>query len=159
MKRLPCIIARHAQAGSVAVEAACCMAFILLPLFAIVFIFGNFFWYYSAAQRAVHDAALYMSGAPLAEVKNKGADALAADIVDQETADIRPTASVDSSIECGYSPANSTFIVYRVCSAAETPVAVQATMLLTIPQPFFSNFLGTDSITILVFSQMPYVGK
>jgi len=149
----------HSQQGAVAIEAAFCMAFILLPLFAFIFVLGNFFWYYTAAQKAVHDAALYMSGAPLAEVRNKGADVLAADIVLQETADIRPTAQVNSSIECGYSPVNSTFIVYRECYDANTPVSVQATLSLTVPQPFFSGIVQADSITILLFSQMPYVGK
>lgn len=151
-------IGRQAQAGAVAVEAAFCMAFILLPLFAFVFIFGNFFWYYTAAQKSVHDAALYMSGAPLAEVRNNDADVLATEILMQETADIRPTASTQPSIECGYSP-NSTVVLYRECVNNLTPVAVQATLVLSVPQPFFSDYLNAGDITIIVFSQMPYVGK
>ncbi len=149
----------RAQGGAVAVEAAICMTFILLPLFALIFVLGNFFWYYTAVQKSAHDAALYMSGAPLAEIKSKAAEELARDIQSQETADFQRNATLESSIECGYSIGNSAFVLYSRCNTSNTPVSVQAMTSLTVPQPFFFDFMGHDGINIIVFSQMPYVGK
>ncbi|OON60726.1 hypothetical protein B0920_17345 [Massilia sp. KIM] len=147
------------QEGAVAVEAAVCITFVLLPLFVLVFVFGNFFWYYTAVQKSVHDAALYMSAAPLAEIKNKAAEELARDIQFHETADFRLGATLESSIECGYPIGNSSFVLYARCNTTNTPVAVQAMTSMTVPQPFFFDFMGNESINIIVFSQMPYVGR
>ncbi|MGH8855676.1 MAG: TadE/TadG family type IV pilus assembly protein [Telluria sp.] len=150
---------RHAQGGAVAVEAAICMTFVLVPLFALIFAFGNFFWYYTAVQKAVHDAALYMSGAPLAEIKSKASDALASEILAQETADFHLVTTIESSVECGYKVGNSTFVVYARCNTTNTPVSVQAMTSLTVPQPFFFALMGKARMNIIVFSQMPYVGR
>lgn len=148
---------KNLQGGAVAVEAAICMTFILLPLLALIFVFGSFFWYYTAVQKSVHDAALYMSGAPLAEIKSRAAEELARDIQSQETADFLSSTAMESSIECGYAIGKSAFVLYSRCNTTNVPVSVQAMTSLTVPQPFF--FTASDSINIIVFSQMPYVGR
>lgn len=152
---------RRSQDGAVAVEAAICMAFVLLPLFLFALVFGKFFWYYTAAQKAIHDATLYMASAPLSEIQAQTAQALADDIMAQETADFDADTTTEPSVDCGYKSGNT--VRFRDCLATSTPVAVQATIMLTVPNPFTLRFSNSstlsDSISIFIATEMPYVGK
>ena len=153
-------LARRAQKGAVAVEAAVCMAFVLVPLLAFVLLFGKFFWYYTASQKAVHDASLYLAGAPLSELKSLDAVAVANDIMAQEIADFDPDTGTGVSVECGYKIGTTNILRFRACSESATPVAVQASLFLAV-HPFFFSMGGSSSGTpdILILSAMPYVGR
>jgi Flp pilus assembly protein TadG len=155
-------LARRAQRGAVSVEAAAVIAFILLPLLAFVVFFGRYFWYYTVAQKAVHDATLYMASAPLADIKSRGAINLAYEIIARETSDFNSTTTVEPTVSCGYKPSpTSTFIVYGNCSSSTTPAAVQGLVMMTISDPFFTYVtlpvIG-PGVGILSESRMRYVG-
>ena len=114
------------ESGSVSVEAAIVIALILLPLLAATLFLGRYFWYYKVAQKAAHDAALYMASAPLSEVKGTGAIGLATYIMDRELSDVDPTTTAQSSVVCGYRvPANSSNILWIGCTSTSTPARVQ----------------------------------
>ena len=160
MKPALAFASRQSQQGAVAVEAAICMVFILVPLLLFMIVFGKFFWYYTAAQKAIHDATLYMATAPLAEVRARSAEVLAMHIVTQETADFDRATTTEPSIECGYRVGSS--IRFRDCLSSGTPVSVQATINLIVPHPFLIPLRGStlsDNINILIVSEMPYVGR
>lgn len=162
MKHPFAFASRKREGGSVAVEAALCMTFILLPLLSVTFILGKYFWYYTAAQKAVHDAALYMAAAPLAEIRNGGAGALAIDIMTKETSDFDGHTTVVPSVLCAYKFANTTMIFWAPCSGTSTPVTVQAAIELNISHPFFSPISDSagsdDRINLWALSQVAYVG-
>ena len=162
MKPALAFASRQSQQGAVAVEAAICMVFILVPLLLFMIVFGKFFWYYTAAQKAIHDATLYMATAPLAEVRGRTAEVLAMHIITQETADFDGATMSQPSIDCGYRTGTS--IRFRPClSGTNTPVSVQATISLTITHPFVLPLTGTaavnENINIFIGTEMPYVGR
>jgi Flp pilus assembly protein TadG len=152
------------QRGAAAIEAAIIIPFILLPILACMLFLSRFIWYYSVAQKAVHDSALYMAGAPPAELKGTEASTLALSIIAQETADLDSTTETYPAINCGYklSP-NSTTIIFTTCNPTKVPVAVQSTMAMTVSDPIFSTItapiLGGDGLTIFVYSMMNYAGR
>jgi len=148
---------RKFQQGSVSVEAAVCILFILVPLLSSIFVYGRFFWYYTAVQKSVHDAALYMATAPLSEIKSNAASNFANEIVARETADFSPDTTVETSSNCGYKASpTSTKYLFITCSTTTTPDAVQSVVILTVPMPFFFE---TDSIKLFPFAVMHYAGK
>jgi Flp pilus assembly protein TadG len=154
---------RKRQAGSVVVEAAFCLTFVLVPLFYFTFAFGKYYWYYTAAQKAVHDAALYMATAPLSEIKSQGAEDLALDIMSQETSDFPVNTAQSPSILCYYRLPNSPLIFPAPCNGLDTPVSVQAAINMNVVHPFFApltnSSTGDDSINLWAVSQMAYAGN
>ncbi|CAH0215423.1 hypothetical protein SRABI118_02089 [Massilia sp. Bi118] len=157
MKRPFKYISRQRQEGSVAVEAAVCIALVLAPLILFIFVFGRFFWYYTAVQKAIHDATLYLASAPLSEIKSPAALNLASDILARETADLSPDTTIESAFNCGYkiSP-NFPDLAFSNCSGSTTPDAVQTFAIVSFPMPFFSE---SESIQIRPIAVMAYVGK
>ena len=126
-----------------------------------VFFFGKFFWYYTAAQKAIHDATIYMARAPLADIQARSAEALALEIVTQETADFAPGTNTEPAIECGYKAGNS--VRFRDClTSGNPPVAVSASINLTVPNPFHFSLNGYSplpEINVFIGLEMPYAGK
>jgi Flp pilus assembly protein TadG len=151
------------QGGATAVEAAVIMAIVLIPVLAYVLFFGRYFWYYNVAQKAAHDAALYMSGAPVTEMKGTAGAALAQQIIFQETGDVDSGTAVYPDAVCGYklSPSSS-YLTFFGCNPAKSPNAVRATVVMTVSDPFFpaltSGFTGQDGMMIMVAATVPYVG-
>jgi hypothetical protein len=87
---------RHAERGSVAIEAALVLPFLLLFL-AVPLFFARVFWYYSVAQKAAHDAARFLASASQVEMQTLGPDdadapvaTLARAIALAESDEIRP---------------------------------------------------------------------
>jgi hypothetical protein len=161
MKQKFALFRRQLQRGSVAVEAALCITFILLPLVFSVFILGKFFWYYTASQKAIHDATFYMARAPLADVQGQGAGVLAMDIIKQETADFMPDTLTEPAIACGYTTGNS--VRFRPClTAGNPPVAVSASINLIVSNPLYAamgHSATMREINVFIGLEMPYVGR
>lgn len=159
-------IAWQRQRGAVAVEAAVITSFILLPLFAFILFFGKYFWYYTVAQKAVHDATLYIASAPLADLRSNNAAALSEEIIDSGLSDMDQTTlgTKGVSIGCFYRvPANAAFLSLFPCSRNATPVVVRASLSMTVTDPFLSPItrpiVGNDGIEILAGATMRYVGR
>lgn len=155
------------QDGSVAVEAAIIITLILVPLLAFILFFGRYFWYYTVAQKALHDATLSMASLPLADVRNGGAKALAQNIIDWELGDLDETtrSTVAASITCWYRfPANAVNLTEFGCNNATlTPVDVRASLIMTVSDPFLAPFTGPvaglDGLPIIAQVSMRYVGR
>jgi len=109
MKRTLTAIGRRYQRGAIAVETALVLPILLLILGLPSIYLAFYFRQYSAAQKAVHDAALYLSTAPRVEVTTSGPDGniaaltLATKIVEREMAGIVPSGvPVDPAVFCIY---------------------------------------------------------
>jgi Flp pilus assembly protein TadG len=161
MKEKYSLTMRQSERGAVAVEAALCTMLILLPVVFFMFIFGKFFWYYTASQKAIHDATFYMARAPLVDIQARTAEVLALGIISQEIADFMPDTITEPTINCGYKVGNS--INFRNClTTGNPPVAVSASINLTVSNPFHaalnpSNML--QDINVFIALEMPYAGK
>jgi hypothetical protein len=152
---------RQSQGGSVAVEAAICIAFVLAPLILFIFFFGRFFWHYTVAQKAVHDATLYMAKAPLEEVRSGAASQFAKFIIDKETADLDSGTRLNPWSQCGYRVNSSSFyMVYGSCDRATTvPFAVQTYAFMTVPNPFYFKGGGDSEIQFILVTTMRHAGN
>lgn len=109
MRRALKATGRRYEEGSIAVEAALVLpifvVFLALPSLVLAFYYRQ----YSAAQKAAHDAALYLSTAPRLEFTTQGPDTnfvaytVAKRIAEKELAGIVPSnVSVNPSINCMY---------------------------------------------------------
>jgi Flp pilus assembly protein TadG len=135
---------RHYERGSVAVEAALVLPILLLFLGLPSVLLAFYFRQYTAAQKAVHDAALYLSTAPRIEMTTAGPDGnfaaltLASKIVAKEMAGI---------VADGTPVTPDIYCIYRV--AATTPT-----------KPCTPAMLRIDTQTLLRFDvgiNLPYI--
>jgi hypothetical protein len=62
---------RGNASGSVAIEFAAVLGTVLIPLLAGALFFGRFFWHYSVAEKAAHDAARFVAAASPTELKTQ----------------------------------------------------------------------------------------
>ncbi|HBZ05238.1 MULTISPECIES: TadE/TadG family type IV pilus assembly protein [Massilia] len=155
------------QDGSVAVEAAIIITLILVPLLAFILFFGRYFWYYTVAQKAVHDASLAMATLPLAHIRAGGAEDLAERIIGWETEDFdeMTRATLAPAVDCWYRfPASATTLTRLSCNNATlTPVDVRASLVMTVSDPFLAPFTGPvaglDGLPIITQVSMRYVGR
>ena len=150
----------QSQEGSVAVEAAVCIAFILVPLLFLIFFFGKFFWHYTIAQKAIHDATLYMAIAPLDEVRSGAAATLANFIIASETADLDSGTNLAPVSQCGYRVNTGSFYLgFRSCDQGGVPFAVQTNAFLTVSDPFYFANTGNGEIQFFLITTMRHAGK
>jgi len=155
------------QDGSVAVEAALTIALILVPMLTFMLLFGRYYWYYSAAQKAVHDATLAISNLPLADIRNGRAEELAMRIVNWETEDFDATSRSTRipTVDCWYRfPANAVVLSRFGCATASlTPVMVRTSLTMTVHDPFLSPLLASEGksgeIMIIAEMTMRYVER
>lgn len=152
--------ARRSQEGSVAVEAAVCIALILVPLLFFIFSFGRFFWHYTVVQKAVHDATLYMAKAPLNEVRSGAVTGMAGYIMEREIADLDSGTRVVPWSQCGFRVnASSFYMVFGSCNQGGVPFAVQTNAFMTIPDPFYFGKNGGGEIQLTLTATMRHAGK
>lgn len=108
MKRTTCLRTLSWQRGVAAVELAIILP-ILVVLLALPFYFGRLFWHYTVAEKAAHDAALYLSSIPVTEMKSQARIAsiidVAKQIYDVVVAELNP----------GDYPPTPTFFVWHHC--------------------------------------------
>ena len=161
MKRSFRPFARQSQGGSVAIEAAVCIALILVPLIFFMFSFGKFFWHYTVVQKALHDATLYMAKAPLSEVRSGAAGDMANFIIERETADLDSGTKLMPVMQCGFrTNTNTAYMGFRDCNTPNlVPFAVQTNAVMTIPDPFYFGTNQGDDITYFHISTMRHAGK
>lgn len=152
--------------GSVAIEAALTISLILIPLLAFMLFFGRYFWYYTVAQKAVHDATLYFAAAPLPDIRNTNAADLAQDMIDAGLVDIDDDtlSMTGADTFCMYrTVANPDVLTPRHCNATTPPAAVKAQIGMTVNDPFLSSvtgsILGYEGLFITAEATLPYVGR
>lgn len=159
-------IALKRQQGSAAVEAALIIPLILVPLLAFILLLGRYFWYYTVAQKAVHDAALALATSSPADIRSFAASGLALQIIRGETADLdaSTTSTLGVTTECWFRvPANSAFVSPFACSTNAPLALVRTSVSMTVTDPFLSGItgpvLGSDGLTIMTGVTMRYVGR
>lgn len=154
----------HSQYGAIVVEAALVLTFLVLFVTFPTVFYANYFYNYSAAQKAVHDAALYLSTAPKLEMAAQGPDGdpaaltVARKIIAQEMAGLSPP-SLD--VICGYRQASGA-IVSKTCSSTNNQSSNQALAQLTVSMDmsYINPLTGSDSgLWISPYAVVPYVGN
>ncbi|MEN3276695.1 MAG: hypothetical protein V7631_2485 [Massilia sp.] len=151
------------QNGAVAVEAAVTIALILVPLLTFILLFGRYFWYYTAAQKAVHDATFSISSLPIADIRAGRAEDLAARIIEWETADFDETtrSTKAPAVDCWYRfPATARDLSRFNCSTAGlTPVVVRTSLTMMVNDPFLSPVMSNGGLLIVTEMTMRYVER
>ncbi len=145
------------QRGVAAVEFA-----IILPLIVALITFPIFFarvfMHYSVAQKAAHDAAIYLSNIPLAEMSDydRSLDAadVAAAIATEELAELRPGKGKKAviQVQCDGGPCG-TF------TPAEITVHVRMRMYDDFFNYWTGNVVGTGGIQLNAQATARYVGN
>jgi Flp pilus assembly protein TadG len=167
MKRLFTKILRQNERGVAAIEAAVVIpiliVFLALPSIYLAFYFRQ----YSAAQKAVHDAALYLSTAPRSEMTSAGADGspaaltLARTIVAREMAGIVPDGtSLDVTILCEYRVSGNPAL--KACSTTLTkdPTHTLFKLDVSMALSYINPLTGADTgLLILPYAPVRYVGN
>lgn len=154
----------HSQRGVAAVEAALVLSFLVLFVtFPSVF-WTMYFYKYSAAQKAVHDAALYLATAPKLEMTAAGPDggpaalSVARKIIEQEMAGMSPPSL---NVICGYRQASGA-IVSKPCSTTNNQAYTQTLGQFTVSMDmsYIDPMTGSDStMWISPYAIVPYVGN
>ncbi|MFN3788834.1 TadE/TadG family type IV pilus assembly protein [Massilia sp.] len=168
MRRKPWATGRQYEEGAIAVETAIVLPILLLFFALPSIVFAFYFRQYSAAYKAAHDAAIYLSTAPTVEFTTPGPDGefaaltVARNIVAKELAGVVPKGvSVQPSIGCLYR-------VGRTPKARDcTPQAFSsdATPLIRfdveISLPFINPLTGQKiaSMAMGPIPSMPYMGN
>ena len=148
---------RRQQNGVAAVEFAIILP-VLVLLLAFPIFFARVFMHYSVAHKAAHDAAVYLSNIPLAEMKDysRSLDAteVASAIADEELGELRPGKGTRPviQVQCDGGPCG-TF--------APTDVTVHVRMRMY--DDFFNYYtwdaVGSEGIQISVQATARYVGN
>jgi len=159
MKRFFRTESLKAQRGVAAVEMAIVLPIFILLLAAPLF-FARYFWHYTAAQKAAHDAARYLSTVSQVEMRTPDAGGVpaAARLAEQialiETAELDPgrlAPFVD--VYCGSTRCNGLTLPTQV------RVFVQMRVQDTIFDLFTYMFTGEDGILLTADVTMRYVGS
>lgn len=144
--------ARRRERGAAAVETAFMLALLTTFLALASVTLAIYFYQYSAAQKAAHDAALYLSTAPRLEMMTAGPDgspaalALARKIIVNEmTGRIPYGASLEPEFSCGYRQASGS-ISQRQCTMSNNQQTSQvlAQVYVAMDFPFVDPFTGRD---------------
>jgi hypothetical protein len=125
-----------------------------------MFSFGKFFWHYTVAQKAVHDAALYLAKAPVEEVEGGAAAGLANYIVTRETADLDSGTKLIFSSQCAYRRSDDSVAMgLGPCTAEVPPFGVQTMIIMTVPDPFSFAQNGGGKRQFILEARMRHAGK
>lgn len=145
------------QRGAAVVEFA-----LLLPIFLAILtvplLTARCLWHYTAAQKAAHDAARYLSGISAQEMREpdlaRAAADIAEDIVETEIAGLAPGGAydIDVVVECGGDP----------CRGVRTS-ALPDTVTVSVSMNMYDHIFGFDTgrygVPIEARYEMRYVGR
>lgn len=147
------------QRGIAALEAVLVLPLLLLLLAWITF-FGRYFWHYTVAQKAAHDAARYLATVPQREMKTPGfgggqapVTQVAQAIAVQETAELNP-GPFPPSVMVSCQPLG--------CTGLSLPGKVRVLVVMQMTDDLFSPItslvLGDDGLLLTADVTMLYVG-
>lgn len=145
------------ERGVAAVEFALILP-IMVAVLAFSLFFGRVFWHYTAAQKAAHDAARYLSSVPMLDMRTPtragNVVQVAQAIADAETAGLNPgpyrpviTVLCDGLTCAGFTPPTTITVGVQLAMFDETFYLVTSQVLGDSPLPL------TASVT------MRYVGR
>jgi Flp pilus assembly protein TadG len=160
------------ECGSVAIEFAVLLPSILIPLLAATLFFGRFFWHYTVAEKAAHDAARFVAAASPTELKTLCTISIYKDscvvmagitLATKELAELKP------SEDDGNSPRVWVYCDDGACttdSTSSAPKTVSVAIRMTVDDPFLNVFTsvftgsgGPLAIPISVSARISYVGN
>jgi hypothetical protein len=149
---------RSRNAGAAAVELAILLpilfVFLTIPLF-----FGRYFWHYSVANKAAHDAARYLSTISVREMRSAtlsaAAGQVALDIASEEIADLHPGSGAPTiQVYCG--PSKQCIGV----GSSSIPLTVIVKIDLDMVDDIFGAVnTGFYGWRITAQAELPYVGR
>lgn len=155
---------RTRERGAVAVEAAFVFPFLITFFLFPSVVFAFYFFEYAAAQKAAHDAALYLSTAPKLEMMTAGPDggpaaiSLAKTIVAREMAGLGSAdMPIDPSFVCGYQQ-TPTSIAWKQCTSTTSQQLVQ--LAVSVDLSFVNPLTGSETgWFISAYAPVRYVGN
>ena len=159
---------KQREEGSVAIELALILSSILIPLLAAALFFGRFFWHYTVAEKAAHDAARFLASASPTELKTQCANpffdacvvSAARALARAEVSELNPGSALPQIyVECDDAGC-------LVSNKTPLPKVVNVHINMTVEDPFFtpvtSLFTGDTSniaIQINATGRSDYVGN
>lgn len=158
-RTLPGTPPRRAQSGSIAIETAFAMLF-LLVFIAIPLFLGRVLWYYSVAEKAAHDGARFLSNVAQHEIVGAAGSGgqvpiakLAEAIANAEVEEIKPALDWHAiGVLCDLDVCGSTI-----------PQTVRVSVQLRIRDNFFGpitrEVFAEDALTLNARVTMRYVGN
>lgn len=168
MRRKPWATGRQYEEGAIAVETAIVLPILLLFFALPSIVFAFYFRQYSAAYKAAHDAAIYLSTAPTVEFTTPGQDGqfaamtVAKNIVARELAGIVPSGvSVHPYFTCQYRVGRT--LKGRECTplafSSDTSPLVRFDVEISLP--FINPLTGQRiaSMSMAPIPSMPYTGN
>lgn len=152
---------RFRERGVAAVEAAIIFPILALILAGPTIYLARYMWHYEVAQKAAHDAALFLAKASHIEMSTLGpsgyevgAAALARNIALEEISELSPGNTVlPPDVLCEYQ-ISKTQTDWGTCSGLLAPINVKVTVRFTYSDPFFEA-----GQLIWVPVQLRYVGN
>jgi Flp pilus assembly protein TadG len=166
MKRTLKAIRRY-ERGAIAVEAALVLPILLLFVGFTSIYSAFYFRQYSAAQKALHDAVLYLSTAPRIEMITAGPDGnpaaltVANTIMAKELAGLVPSGtSLDPNFICVYRVGGNPAM--KLCTVAhnQDPTHTLIQLGVSISVPYVNPLTGNDTgISFAPYAPVAYVGN
>ena len=166
MRRTLKATGRWYERGAIAVEAAIVLPilvlFIGLPSIKLAFYYRQ----YSAAQKALHDAVLYLSTAPRVEMITAGPDGnpaaltVANTIMAKELAGLVPSGtSLDPNYICVYQVGGNPAM--KLCTVAhnQDPTHTLTQLGVSISVPYVNPLTGDTDATFAPYAPVAYVGN